>query len=354
MFYAPHGSGPAAHGGNSIQSFRLCRMKNKITIFLSAIIPLFAVSLFAFAGSLDPSSAPGKTMHTLEDIYCKYADCVPAYYSINSTTTPGSTMKTLSQINAVIDTDQYGRGWTPNLSGSGSTALSKSACEAASSSFWFWFEDGNGDGDIVDPEDGICVASSTVMAASWNGYDWGTRNDNSYIAAYTCAGNFPTGYVASYSGISSTGAADNTWNSGDCALCQADCYDGKKDLPGQNGYTRNKGGTAGYQGPLTPEVLKNWKGTRLPTFDDFYGYCGYKDGGSNYETNCTSTTAHGNYGNMIGRTDECLDLSNSRSYEWLSEQAINGIARVAGHFACSFSNISNVYSGFRFRAVFRP
>ena len=78
----------------------------------------------------------------------------------------------------------------------------------------------------------------------------------------------------------------------------------------------------GNNGPLTSEVLNSWKGSRLPTSSDFFGFCGYKDGGSNYESTTGTYTAdktYGNYGGQVGRTDEFLDLANSGSFEWLSE-----------------------------------
>ncbi|MBM2818150.1 MAG: Hemagglutinin family protein [Parcubacteria group bacterium] len=113
----------------------------------------------------------------------------------------------------------------------------------------------------------------------------------------------------------------------------------------------------GNNGPLTPEVLNNWKGARLPTSSDFFGFCGYKDGGSNYESTTGTYTAdktYGNYGGQVGRTDEFLDLANSGSWEWLSEQHNQSYARVAGNSACSYFVNSNVNNGNRFRAVFRP
>ncbi|MDO8468229.1 MAG: hypothetical protein Q7S29_00525, partial [Candidatus Peribacter sp.] len=230
-----------------------------------------------------------------------------------------------------------GSGWTPNPSGDGSTDLTQAACAGASG--WYWFEDGNGDGDSTDPEDGVCVQGTHQAAAgSWNGDESTTERDNTYIAAYTCSGNFPTnGTVATYSG-SGAGVADTTWNAGDCALCQADCYDGKKDLPDQNGYVSPMEDIAGHNGPITPEVLKNWKGTRLPTSNDFFSFCGFKDGyiaGDNYSTSCSSDTLYGSYGGMVGRTGECMDLSNTNAYEWLSEQGYYYHARVAGFYACS-------------------
>ena len=113
----------------------------------------------------------------------------------------------------------------------------------------------------------------------------------------------------------------------------------------------------GNNGPLTQEVLNNWKGTRLPTASDFFGFCGYKDGGSNYESTTGTYTAdktYGNYGGQVGRTDEFLDLGNSGSWEWLSEQHINSGVRLAGAYACSYFGGNGVNGGYRFRAVFRP
>ena len=113
----------------------------------------------------------------------------------------------------------------------------------------------------------------------------------------------------------------------------------------------------GNNGPLAPEVLNSWKGSRLPTSSDFFGFCGYKDGGSNYESATGTYTAdktYGNYGGQAGRTDEFLDLANSGSYEWLSEQYLRYGARMAGSNACSYFNNDNVYIGNRFRSVFRP
>ena len=113
----------------------------------------------------------------------------------------------------------------------------------------------------------------------------------------------------------------------------------------------------GNNGPLTSEVLNNWKGTKLPTASDFFGFCGYKDGGSNYESTTGTYTAdktYGNYGGQVGRTDEFLDLANNGNWEWLSEQNNQYNARVAGTFACSNFVNNYVYSDYRFRAVFRP
>jgi hypothetical protein len=57
---------------------------------------------------------------------------------------------------------------------------------------------------------------------------------------------------------------------------------------------------------------------------------------------------------MVGRTGECLDLSNTGAWEWLSEQNGSDSARIAGYDACSYFYSSLVYNDYRFRAVFRP
>ena len=241
----------------------------------------------------------------------------------------------------------YGRGWVANPSGDGSVALTKAACDATSS--WEWFEDANGDGDTTDPEDGICVKVTTVTSDNWGGTE---TNDNTYIAEYTCAGTFPDGVVVPGGSYPPSGV---------CALCTADCYDGVKNLPDQGGYTAPDTDCLPnyencYDGPITPEVLKNWIGTRLPTSLDFYGYCGSKgedNGDSNYYTGCDATTTIGDNGGQMGRTDECIDLSDTSS-EWLSEQHSNFIARLAGFGACSYVIYDLVAHGNRFRSVFRP
>ena len=241
------------------------------------------------------------------------------------------------------DWPAYGRGWIPNATGSGSTVLTKAACDATST--WEWFEDGNGDGDETDEEDGICVKVTTVNSANWGGTE---TADNTYIADYTCSGNFPDGESSTTS----------------CALCVADCYDGKKDLPDQGGYTSPETGEAGHNGPITPEVLKNWTGTRLPTANDFFGFCGATDNDANASTGdseyhssgASASTTIGKYGGNVGRgpSNKYMDLSNSGNYEWLSEQHSYNLARIAGFYACSCFYSNSVSNDNRFRSVFRP
>jgi len=117
----------------------------------------------------------------------------------------------------------------------------------------------------------------------------------------------------------------------------------------------------GNNGPLTQEILNNWKGTRLPTVSDFFGFCGYNStdgsGDGSYKNTTGTYTADktfGNSGGQVGRTDEFLDLGNSGSWEWLSEQHYLSVARVAGGVACSYFLFNSVNGGSGFRAVFRP
>lgn len=54
--------------------------------------------LIVRAGNLDPTSAPGDTMKTLDDIYCKQIGCTTSSYGIDSPANPTSTMHTLTEI----------------------------------------------------------------------------------------------------------------------------------------------------------------------------------------------------------------------------------------------------------------
>ncbi len=421
-----------------------------------------------------------------------------------------------------------GTGWT-------GTAMTQSICDAQNSNNWYWFADANGDGDTTDPEDGICVQTTTVTATTWNGpqlvagvpisgrtatggsattiadTDGTAMTANAYvnmvvkISAGTAVGCWgvvksnTTDTVTVYgSWLSSAYASncgtpdlnstflidsdgfdlyDNSWigdwacvagsnalngtvswgsfptttqaGSSIIALATTDCYDGTRDLlpteasravitgtatgtsttsitdsslslstnawvgqkvlitggTGSGGWSRIESNTAtvitfavdnwtggiptvgstfaivyliphanynpgtsidgdvndqlnGNNGPLTHEVLKNWKGTRLPTSGDFFGFCGYKDGGSNYESTSGSSTAdksYGNFGGQVGRTDEFLDLANSGVYEWLSELHHYYNAQMAGFSACSMhTNGDIVTNTYKVRGVFRP
>ena len=320
-------------------------IKERLANLVWLVITIFILSLVAgttihiFASFTEPLTAPSASDQDFPENILGANNADNAYNSdavVASST--GSIIERLEYINDKMYQiqDWPGRGWVASSSGNASTSLTREACDSASN--WEWFEDGNGDGDYIDPEDGVCVKISTETSTNWGGHE---TSDNSYIAAYTCSGSFPNGIVA-------TGPTT-------CALCVADCYDGRKDLPDQGSYTSpNNDSEIGYTGPITPVVLKNWEGTRLPTSLDFYGFCGYQDGGDDYEIGCSSVTTSGTYGQMTGRTDECLDLSNSETYEWLSEQSISNSAQRAGYYACSNVSSLSVDSSFRFRAVFRP
>ena len=346
----------------------------------------------------------------------------------------------------------YGRGWVPNVSGSGSTAITKAACEAATG--WEWFEDGNGDGDYKDEEDGICVKTSAISSVSWNGAEQVDGDDDKYditfIGDWTCTGNFPNGSVVLGSYPSSAG---------NIALAVADCYDGKRDLlpivdesaqdsrivfsgtaesgddttltDNQGGWDDNAwigqkvkifaGASAGSEGiiststatvltvnswsagnpgsdsqygiiyiapwscyrpnssngfastgnfcngPLKEEALRSWTGTKLPSHQDFFGFCGAMDGDSDstagdsayHSSGASDNRIIGRYGHNVGRgnnsspNDEYMYLSNT-SWEWLSEQHYYYRARLAGNYACSYFSYYYVDSDYRFRAVFRP
>jgi len=66
-----------------------------ITCIVATVIAGFFISR---AGSLNPTSAPGDTMVTLDDIYCKLTGCTPGTYGIDSPGSPAATMHTLQEI----------------------------------------------------------------------------------------------------------------------------------------------------------------------------------------------------------------------------------------------------------------
>lgn len=337
---------------NILSKFAQLAWLSLVTLIISIIA---GTTIHIFAAFTEPAAAPSASDQDFPQNILGANNADNDYdSSLVAASSTGSIIERLEYLDEKMShiQDWPGRGWVASSSGNASTSLTQAACEAASG--WVWFEDANGDGGTIDPEDGLCVATSTVTSSSWGGT--GT-SDNSYIAAYTCAGAFPSGYVASGGSVAEG-----------CALCVADCYDGRKDLPDNGGYTATDDWSAdGYDGPITPEVLKNWKGTRLPTFKDFFGYCGTPSGAADdasgdsyyYSSGATSDKSLGDYGQNVGRGangapyDEYINLSGT-SYEWLSEQVSNVYARIAGNRACSYSSSSFVSNGDRFRAVFRP
>ena len=131
----------------------------------------------------------------------------------------------------------------------------------------------------------------------------------------------------------------------------------------ENANTQITGGSQnplnGNNGPLTPEVIKNWKGTRLPTMKDMYGVCGYKTGSGGYQNTTGAYTAdktYGTYGSQVGRTDEYIDLSqNSGTSLFLANQLSYSNAQIYGGYACSYTSsgaVSGNYYGFL--VFFRP
>jgi len=71
-----------------------------LTILLSTVVSVFIGFLIVFAGNLNPTSAPGTTMYTLEQIYCKMTGCTPVTpHSLDSPGSPTTgTMYTLEQV----------------------------------------------------------------------------------------------------------------------------------------------------------------------------------------------------------------------------------------------------------------
>lgn len=72
----------------------------KILVGICSIAATVAfVYLIVWAGDLNPSAAPGDTMHTSDDIYCAMSiDCTPGTYGIDSPGAAASTMHTLEEI----------------------------------------------------------------------------------------------------------------------------------------------------------------------------------------------------------------------------------------------------------------
>ncbi|MFA5095384.1 MAG: hypothetical protein WC447_01850 [Candidatus Paceibacterota bacterium] len=275
----------------------------------------------------------------------------------------GSGGGTFNATNLSINNVRYGTAFGVDSTGtlspypntpSGISGLNQSVCTTAG---WAWIADSNYDGTSDDP---ICVQTDSgtngrdpAGTKFWNN---ATANDNTFLGNYGCSGDTDGDGVGTLNtSLSGTVVERSDYgNDASVALAIADCKDGIRNLLTSAaveafGYTAPDATCDGtdyetcYNGPLTPKVLLEWKGTRLPTFNDFFGVCG----------NGTNSITYGNYGNQIGRTDNVI-TANVNTYEWLSELRLNSTARVAGWHACSYSNSNNVTYSTGFRVVFRP
>lgn len=211
--------------------------------------------------------------------------------------------------------------------------------------------DSNYDGASDDP---ICVETTREpVAKSWN---TSVADDNTFIGNYGCSGDTNGNGVGTLNTTLTGTVYENPGfgDDADTALAIADCKDGIRNLltaSSTEAYnytapdiTCDGSGINCYDGPLTAEALVAWKGTRLPTSNDFFGVCG--DG--------SATKTVGNYGVQIGRTTGAVFAGDAGIFEWLSEQHYIFSARIAGFSACSLFYHDNVSHSYRFRVVFRP
>ncbi|MFH1712828.1 MAG: hypothetical protein ABH896_01390, partial [Candidatus Jacksonbacteria bacterium] len=275
----------------------------------------------------------------------------------------GAAKGTFDATNLTINNVRYGTTFGTISTGvlspypntpSGISGLNQSVCTGAG---WDWVADSNNDGTIDDP---ICIQTDSgtngrdpAGTKYWNNT---TANDSTFLGNYGCSGDTDGDGVGTLNtSLSGTVVErDGYGNDASVALAIADCKDGIRNLltaaaVEATEYTAPDVTCDGtnydtcYNGPLTPKALLEWKGTRLPTSNDFFGVCG----------NGTNSTTYGNYGNQIGRTDNVI-TANANTWEWLSEQHFISTARLAGNGACSYFGSSSVTSGNSFRAVFRP
>jgi len=230
---------------------------------------------------------------------------------------------------------------------SGISGLNQTVCTDAG---WTWVADSNNDGTSDDP---ICVNPNREAATKvWN---TSVGNDNTFIGNYGCSGDTDGDGVGTLNTTLSGTVSENTGYGDDVAvaLAIADCKDGIRNL-----LTKVAVETAGYtapdtdctptandcyNGPLTSKALIEWKGTRLPSYNDFFSVCG----------NGTNSTTFGDYGNQIGRTNNVI-TANAGSWEWLSESRSYNTARLAGFLACSNFSSNSVAGSYGLRVVFRP
>lgn len=232
---------------------------------------------------------------------------------------------------------------------SGISGLNQAVCTAAS---WTWVADSNNDGVSDDP---ICVNPNRESAGATKVWSTSVGNDNTFIGNYGCSGDTNGDGVGTLNATLTGTVSENAGYGDDAAtaLAIADCKDGIRNLLSQaeveaSGYTAPDMDCTPttndcYNGPLTPKALMEWKGTRLPSHNDFFGVCG----------NGTTSKTFGNYGNQIGRTDNVI-AANLGSWEWLSEQHYVSGALLAGYDACSYFDSNGVTDSLGVRVVFRP
>ena len=195
---------------------------------------------------------------------------------------------------------------------------------------------------------GAATLTDTNASANWSANTW--IGQKVKIFSGTSAGSSGTIELNTTTALTvsswSAGNPDNTSVYGIIYIIPHSGY--RTPCFGANVTTENNG-------PLKAEDLNNWKGTRLPSSSDFYGFCG--SGGTavsgDYKTSCSAIKTIGSYGGQNGRATECLSVSGV-GYEWLSEQYVYVSARLAGGTACSSIDGDSVVSGYRFRAVSRP
>ena len=86
----------------------LKKFMSKKSQFLMAILSIATTMTVTYfisrAGTLNPTMAPGDTMHTLDDIYCRITGCTPTAYGLDSPGAVGATMRSLEDIYDAVDT----------------------------------------------------------------------------------------------------------------------------------------------------------------------------------------------------------------------------------------------------------
>lgn len=234
---------------------------------------------------------------------------------------------------------------------SGISGLNQNVCENIAVG-WEWRADSNYDGVEDDP---ICVQGIPGPNMRWSTNNVAPYNqrDNTFIGNYSCSDsedNLET-FDPQLNGkvVENDGYGDDT----NTAVAAADCKDGIRNLLSKNyvesfGYTvpdvTCESGLEGcYEGPLTKQVLAEWKGTRLPTIQDFFGVCG----------NGTDSTTFGDYGYQVGRTDNVITAGGSA--EHLSDVHGWSYCYSSTQYACSATNYNHFSNSHALlRVIFRP